>query len=320
VIQFRNLRLARGAKILVDAASLQIHPGWRVGLTGANGTGKSSLFALLRGQLHQDQGDLEIPAGWQIAHVAQETPALAKPAIEYVLDGDAELRDVESKLAAAEAAHDGAHIGELHARLHEIGGYAARSRAAALLYGLGFVAGDPERPVADFSGGWRMRLNLAQALMCRSDLLLLDEPTNHLDLDAVLWLEHGCATTGATLVLICTTASSSTLLHTRRTSIRSGRRSTPAVNPTSNGSAPSASRQQSLFRQAATRRSRNRGLHPPLPRENDEGAPRAEPIKALERMERIAAAHIYTPFAYSAFRDGPAAPIRLLQIEGGAIA
>ncbi|HND59810.1 MAG TPA: ATP-binding cassette domain-containing protein, partial [Thauera aminoaromatica] len=202
MISLRNLRLARGAKVLIESATLQIHPGWKVGLTGANGSGKSSLFAMLRDQLHPDQGDLDLPPGWVIAHVAQETPGLAQPAIDYVLDGDAELRRIEAELAAAEAAHDGSHIGELHARLHEIGGYAARARAAALLDGLGFLQSDIERPVADFSGGWRMRLNLAQALMCRSDLLLLDEPTNHLDLDAVIWLEAWLRDYRGTLLLI----------------------------------------------------------------------------------------------------------------------
>lgn len=132
----------RGAKVLIESATLQIHSGWKVGLTGANGSGKSSLFAMLRDQLHPDQGDLDMPPAWVIAHVAQETPGLAQSAIEYVLDGDAELRRIEADLAAAERigddAHNGAHIGELHARLHEIDGYAARSRAASLLAGLGF--------------------------------------------------------------------------------------------------------------------------------------------------------------------------------------
>src|SRR5690606_34736823 len=155
----------------------------------ANGCGKSSLFALLRGQLHPDQGDCEIPPGWVIAHVAQETPALARSALDYTLDGDIALRRVEADLAAAEAAHDGERIGLLHGRLQEIDGYSAAARAATLLDGLGFARTDLTRPVSDFSGGWRVRLNLAQALMCRSDLLLLDEPTNHLDLDAVIWLE-----------------------------------------------------------------------------------------------------------------------------------
>src|SRR5262245_6343841 len=155
MIQFRNLTLARGARRLIEDASLQIHPGWRVGLVGANGSGKSSLFALLRGELHPDRGDCELPSAWRIATVAQETPALAMPAIECVLDGDAELRSIESELAAIE--HDGHRVAELHARLHEIDGYSARARAAALLAGLSFSDDEFTRPVAEFSGGWRMR-------------------------------------------------------------------------------------------------------------------------------------------------------------------
>ena len=138
MIQFRNLTLARGPRRLIEDATLQIHPGWRVGLVGANGSGKSSLFALLRGELHADLGDCEIPAGWTIASVAQETPALPTPALEYALDGDVELRAIERALAIAESAHDGHRVGELHARLHEIGGYGAPARAAALLSGSGF--------------------------------------------------------------------------------------------------------------------------------------------------------------------------------------
>ena len=324
MIQFRNLRLARGAKVLVDAASLQIHPGWRVGLTGANGTGKSSLFALLRGELHQDQGDLEIPAGWQIAHVAQETPALAKPAIEYVLDGDAELRDVEAQLAKAEAAHDdthsGAHIGELHARLHEIGGYAARARAAALLDGLGFVAGDAERPVSDFSGGWRMRLNLAQALMCRSDLLLLDEPTNHLDLDAVLWLEQWLRDYRGTLVLIshdrefldaCVTHVAH--IESQRLTLYSG-----GYSDFERQRAERLAQQQSMFDKQQREIAHIEDYIRRFRAKATKARQAQSRIKALERMERIAAAHIDTPFNFT-FREGPAAPDPLLQIEDGTV-
>ena len=203
MIQFRNLTLARGARKLIEDASLQIHSGWRVGLVGANGSGKSSLFALLRGELHADVGDCDWPAGWRIATVAQETPALAMPAIDYVLDGDTELRTIERELAEAESHHEGGQLlGELHGRLNDIGGYGARARAATLLDGLGFAATDIERPVAEFSGGWRMRLNLAQALVSRCDLMLLDEPTNHLDLDAVVWLEKWLASFRGTLVVV----------------------------------------------------------------------------------------------------------------------
>ncbi|MCC4113992.1 ATP-binding cassette domain-containing protein [Aromatoleum toluclasticum] len=321
MIQFRNLRLARGAKVLVDSASLQIHPGWRVGLTGANGTGKSSLFALLRGLLHQDQGDLEIPAGWQIAHVAQETPALAKPAIEYVLDGDAELREVEAKLAAAEAAHDGAHIGELHARLHEIGGYASRARAAALLDGLGFVGDDPERPVADFSGGWRMRLNLAQALMCRSDLLLLDEPTNHLDLDAVLWLEQWLRDYRGTLILISHDREFLDACVTHIAHIEQQRLAlyTGGYSDFERQRAERLAQQQAMFEKQQREVAHIEDYIRRFRAKATKARQAQSRIKALERMERIAAAHIDNPFSFS-FREGPAAPDPLLQIEDGAVA
>jgi ATP-binding cassette subfamily F protein 3 len=202
MILLRKLAFARVGRPLVVDASLQLHPGWKVGLTGANGCGKSSFFALLRGELHQEAGDLEMPPGWRIGHVAQDTPALPMPALEFVLDGDTELRGVERELAAAEAAHDGHRIAELHMRMQDIDGYAASARAAEILDGLGFAQADHLRPVADFSGGWRVRLNLARALVARADLLLLDEPTNHLDLDAVLWLEGWLKSFPGTLIMI----------------------------------------------------------------------------------------------------------------------
>ena len=202
MIQFKQLTLVRGLKTLIQGATLQLHPGHKVGLTGANGAGKSSLFALLRGEMQLEAGDLDMPASWVIAHVAQETPALAMPAIEFVLDGDAELRQIEAALAAAEASQQGELIAELHHRLLDIEGYAAKARAAELLSGLGFSQANLQQAVATFSGGWRVRLNLARALMCRSDLLLLDEPTNHLDLDAVIWLEGWLQSYRGTLILI----------------------------------------------------------------------------------------------------------------------
>ena len=177
MIVLRALQLRRGVKVLFEDASLTFNRGQKIGVTGANGTGKSSLFALLLGELHQDAGDLEIQPGLVVAHVAQETPSTDQPAIEYVLDGDAELRHLERELAAAETAHNGTRIAELHEDLYRVGGYAARARAAQLMHGLGFDDPEIDRPVEQFSGGWRMRLNLARALMCRSDLLLLDEPT-----------------------------------------------------------------------------------------------------------------------------------------------
>jgi ATP-binding cassette subfamily F protein 3 len=202
MIRLQALTLMRGAKPLLQGADLTVHAGEHVGLIGANGSGKSSLFALLRGELHADAGELDMPASWRIAHVAQETPALDTPALDHVIGGDVELRRLERALAEAEAAHDGHRIGELHAALHDAGAYTARARAERLLVGLGFERGHLTRPVRSFSGGWRMRLNLARALMCPSDLLLLDEPTNHLDLDAILWLEDWLRRYAGTLLVV----------------------------------------------------------------------------------------------------------------------
>ena len=199
MIRLSQLTLRRGAKALLESTDLTIHAGERIGLIGANGSGKSSLFALLGGELHADKGDVDLPAHWRIAHVAQETPALARPAVEYAIDGDTALRDLQQEL---ERTHDGTRMGELHAALADADVYTARPRAEALLLGLGFKRAELEQPVSSFSGGWRMRLNLAQALMCRSDLLLLDEPTNHLDLDAIIWLEDWLRRYPGTLIVI----------------------------------------------------------------------------------------------------------------------
>ncbi len=190
MLSFENLNLRRGSRLLLNGANFLVHPGWHVGLTGRNGSGKSSLLALIGGELAPDSGNFNRPREWTLAHVRQQTGTSDRSALDHVLDGDVEYRRLEHALGIAEAAHDAARQAELHDSLHAIGGYAARARAGELLFGLGFAAGDESRRVAEFSGGWRMRLNLAQALMCRSDLLLLDEPTNHLDLDAVLWLEQ----------------------------------------------------------------------------------------------------------------------------------
>src|SRR5687768_16204928 len=202
MIRLSQLTLIRRTKVLLEAADVVLNPGDKIGLIGANGTGKSSLFALLRGELHQDQGEFDYPARWRVAHVAQETPALDRPALEYAIDGDTTLRRLETELAAAEAADDGMLMGELYAALGDAYAYTVRSRAEQLLYGLGFSHEQMGEPVGSFSGGWRMRLNLAQALMCPSDLLLLDEPTNHLDLDAIIWVEEWLKRYAGTLVIV----------------------------------------------------------------------------------------------------------------------
>lgn len=202
MIEIKNLSLQRGSKQLLQHASLTIYPGQRVGLIGKNGTGKSSLFALLEGKISHDSGDLRLPKHWQLATVKQETPALDIPALDYVLQGDTELQQLQQLLQQAEAGNDGLKQAEYHARLDEIGAYSAPARAAKLLNGLGFSQQEQHQPVKSFSGGWRMRLNLAQALMCRTDLLLLDEPTNHLDLETVLWLEQHLAGLDTTQIII----------------------------------------------------------------------------------------------------------------------
>ena len=202
MLRFDNVNLRRGSRLLLNGANFLVHPGWRVGLTGRNGSGKSSLLALIAGEVGADSGTFTRPRDWVLAHVRQQAEVPRHSALDHVLDGDAALRRFESELAQAEAAHDAARQAVLHEHIRAIDGYAARARAGALLHGLGFLSADLERPVADFSGGWRMRLDLAQALMCRSDLLLLDEPTNHLDLDAVLWLEDWLRRYSGTLVVV----------------------------------------------------------------------------------------------------------------------
>ncbi|MEW8220916.1 MAG: ATP-binding cassette domain-containing protein, partial [Candidatus Thiodiazotropha taylori] len=202
MLRFNQLAIRRGSKLLFEGADFILHAGWKVGVTGGNGTGKSSLFSLIIGDLHADHGDLSQPPGLAIAHVAQETPALSRSAIDYVIDGDSEYRKLEAELNQAEADGDGVTVARLHDALHAVDGYRANARAGELMHGLGFSSSDFELPVSQFSGGWRIRLNLAQALMCRSDLLLLDEPTNHLDLDAVIWLESWLRNYQGTLLMI----------------------------------------------------------------------------------------------------------------------
>ncbi len=316
MIQFRNLTLARGARRLIEDASLQIHSGWRVGLVGANGSGKSSLFALLRGELHADRGDCELPAGWRIASVAQETPALDAPAIDYVLDGDAELRQVERALAEAESAHDGHRIGELHARLQELDGYGARARAAALLSGLGFADAELAHPVASFSGGWRMRLNLAQALIARSDLLLLDEPTNHLDLDAIVWLENWLAGYRGMLMLVSHDRDFLDGCVTHIAHLAGG----GLALSTGNYSAFEDQRAAQLAVQQAMHAKQQREIAH-LERFIERFRAKASKarqaqsrLKALDRMEHIALAHVDAPFDFH-FPEPERAPDPLLSLE-----
>ena len=202
MITLKNVTLRRSAKVLLDGVTATINPGEKVGLVGRNGAGKSTLFALLNGSLHEDGGDFFMPPQWRMAQVAQNMPETAEPATAFVLDGDTRLLALRQALHKAEQAGDGMAIAQAHSDLHDAGAHDATARAQALILGLGFQVQELERPVNSFSGGWRMRLQLARALMCPSDLLLLDEPTNHLDLDALVWLEAWLQRYEGTLVVI----------------------------------------------------------------------------------------------------------------------
>ena len=316
MIQFKNLTLVRGVKVLIEGASFQLHPGHKVGLTGANGAGKSSLFAMLRGELQSEHGDLEMPPNWVIAHVAQETPALSQAAIEFTLDGDVELRAIEKALVEAEANHQGEEIGELHARFSEIGGYSARARAAELLDGLGFKNADLDRPVSDFSGGWRVRLNLARALMCRSDLLLLDEPTNHLDLDAVIWLESWLNDYRGTLVLIShdrdfldAIVNHIAHIEQQRLTLYKG-----GYSDFERQRAERLAQQQSMYERQQRNVAHLQSYIERFRAKATKARQAQSRIKALERMEMISAAHIDTPFDFS-FREMQNVPDPLLVLD-----
>jgi len=202
MISFRNFALRRGERLLLSDVDLALHAGYRVGVVGRNGAGKSSLFAALMGEVEPDRGDIDLPGKARIASVSQETPHLPDPAIDFVLSGDAAVHAAIQAEANAFAAEDWEAVAEAHQRLEEVNGYDGTARAGRLLHGLGFPAETHEKPVADFSGGWRVRLNVARALMTPSDLLLLDEPTNHLDLDAVVWLEEWLKRYDGTLLVI----------------------------------------------------------------------------------------------------------------------
>ncbi|MSP86761.1 MAG: ATP-binding cassette domain-containing protein [Methylotenera sp.] len=316
MIQFKQLTLVRGLKILIQAASLQLHPGHKVGLTGANGAGKSSIFALLRGEMQLEAGNLEMPAAWVIAHVAQETPALAMPAIEFVLDGDAELRSIEAALVAAEANHQGELIAELHHRLMDIEGYSAKARAAELLSGLGFSQANLQQAVSTFSGGWRVRLNLARALMCRSDLLLLDEPTNHLDLDAVIWLEGWLQSYRGTLLLIShdrdfLDAIVNHIAHIEQQTLTLYR---GGYSDFERQRAEKLALQQAMFEKQQRKVAH---LHSYIDRFRVQATKARQAqsrIKALERMEMISAAHVDSQFNFE-FRAPIAAPDPLLVLD-----
>ncbi len=320
MLNFSDVSVRRGPRVLFSHVTLTIHQGQRVGVTGANGCGKSTLFALVRDEIHCDVGEVALANGLVVAHVAQETPALAVPAIEYVLDGDRELRQIEADLAAAEAADNGERQAVLHGRFDAIGGYSARSRAARLLSGLGFVDSQYQRPVAEFSGGWRMRLNLAQALMCRSDLLLLDEPTNHLDLDAVIWLQEWLKAYPGTLMLISHDRDflddvSDTILHIEQQNATLYRGNYSSFE---RYRVEQLKQQQAAFERQQREIAHVRSFVDRFKAKASKAKQAQSRIKTLERMELIAQAHVDTPFTFS-FRPAEKLPRPLLKLEHVAV-
>ena len=321
MLRIIDVTLRRGAQVLLSGASMNVHPGQKVGLVGPNGSGKSSLVAMVRGELHADAGEVSTPPRWILSHVAQETPTVDLAALEFVLDGDVELRALERRIASAGQRHAGGEeLAHLHAELEEMGGYLARPRAQAMLAGLGFDDSAQSRAVAEFSGGWRMRLNLARALMRRADLLLLDEPTNHLDLDAVLWLEDWLRAFPGAVVLVThdrefLDAVAGEIVHveSRKLNAYSG-----------NYSAFEAQRAERLAQQQAAYEKQQKTvahLEAFISRFRAKATKARQAqsrIRALEKLERIAAAHVDAPFQF-AFRAPPEKPRQLFALDDASV-
>ncbi|ELF6476797.1 ABC transporter ATP-binding protein [Vibrio cholerae] len=316
MITFSEIQLLRGGKPLLEQASATIHPGDKVGLVGKNGCGKSTLFALLKDELTIDAGSFSKPAHWELAWVAQETPALDRTALEYVIDGDREYRELERQLMDAEAADNGTKVADLHGKIEMVGGYSIRARASELLDGLGFTQEQMSWNLTQFSGGWRMRLNLAQALICRSDLLLLDEPTNHLDLDAVMWLERWLQSYPGTLILISHDRDFLDPIVNRIVHIEN-----QTLNEyTGNYSSFETQRAQKMLQQQAIYQKQQKQMahmqsYIDRFRYKASKARQAQSrIKALERMEKVLPAQFDNPFSFE-FREPAALPNPILMMD-----
>ena len=321
MLNFSNVSLRRGVRLLFKQANFTIHKGNKVGIVGANGCGKSSLFALLLNQLQTDEGEVSLPPGITIAHVAQEMPAVDKPAIEYVIDGDAELRNIQRQLQQAEAEDKGSLQAELHHRLDHIDAYSAKSRAGKLMQGLGFKNEQLELPVNSFSGGWRMRLNLAQALICRSDLLLLDEPTNHLDLDAVIWLETWFQSYQGTLLLIShdrdfldKVADHIVFIENQAITLYTGN-----YNQFEKLRAEQLAQQQSLYEKQQKDIAHIESFVSRFKAKASKAKQAQSRVKTLQRMQLISQAHVDSPFYFQFFKPNkmPHPLISLDQVDAG---
>ena len=313
MIRLSQVSLRRGAKLLLEQTDLALNPGEHAGLIGANGSGKTSLFALLRDELHADKGDVDLPGHWRIAHVAQETPALERPAVEYAIDGDTRVRVLQQEL---EATHDGNRMAELHAALADADVYTARPRAEALLLGLGFKVEELEQPVSSFSGGWRMRLNLAQALMSPSDLLLLDEPTNHLDLDAIIWLEEWLRRYPGTLMVISHDRDFldgvvKSIVHIDSRKLR---RYTGDYSSFEQQRAQTVLLTQNLIEKQARERAHLQSFIDRFRAKATKARQAQSRMKMLAKMEDLAPLHVAAPFSFE-FRDPQRSPDPLLVLE-----
>ena len=316
MIVFDSIQVRLGINLLLDNASATINPKQKVGLVGKNGCGKSTLFSLIKGEIQTDAGSLSFPSQWQLAWVNQETPALDIPAIEYAIDGDREYRQLEQKLAIANQHNNGEQIANIHEKLDNIDAWTIRARAATLLHGLGFSNEQLQLPVKSYSGGWRMRLNLAQALMCRSDLLLLDEPTNHLDLDAVIWLEKWLSNYQGTLILISHDRDFldplvNKIIHIEQKSLfeYTGNYSSFEVQR-----ATKLAQQQSLYESQQQKVAHLQSYIDRFRAKATKAKQAQSRIKMLEKMELIAPAHVDNPFHFN-FKPSEFLPSPLLMMD-----
>ncbi len=319
MIQLEQLSLRRGGRVLFQKASMQLHPGWKIGLTGVNGAGKSTLFSALLGGMESDSGSLTRPAVWTVAHMAQEIKSLDMKAIDFVLSGDEEYWNIQHQLAHPDTLND-SELAHLYGRFDEIDGYSAAAKASQLMAGLGFFEHQSELNVSSFSGGWRMRLNLARTLMSRSDLLLLDEPTNHLDLDAILWLEDWLKAYEGTLVLIShdrdfLDAITDHILHIENQELilYTGNYSTFERTR----SERLAQQQQAYEKQLETRAHLQKYIDR-FKAQATKAKQAQSRIKQLERMQELSAAHVDTPFTFS-FREPTKMSSPLLELENADI-
>ncbi len=316
MLNFTNLSLRRGTKVLLQNVTSTFQKPQKVGITGANGAGKSSLFALIRNELQVDEGDFYIQPNMTIAHVAQETPAIDKAAIEYVIDGDSELRTIEQKIKIAEQNEDGTELAHLYTEMEHIDGYTANSRAGRLLHGLGFSADQEQITVTEFSGGWRMRLNLAQALMCRSDLLLLDEPTNHLDMETVIWLEDWLRNYPGLLLLIShdrdfLDSVTSHIAHIEHSELKvyTGNYSAFEIRR-----AEQLANQQAAYEKQQKEIAHMQSFVDRFKAKATKAKQAQSRVKALERMTVISQAHVDSPF-YFHFKKSNAIPSPILTLD-----